>query len=119
MGDLTQAKSWLTTDRERVLDRIADLRREFVAIVASTREGSSGGDDEHDPEGATVAFERQHIAALLAQARERLAAVDAALRKIESGIYEICDICGNPIGGERLAARPASLICIRCAVKRR
>ena len=85
------------------------------AIVASTSEGSAGGDDEHDPEGATVAFERQHVAALAAQARGHLAEIDAALRKIDSGTYEICDMCGGPIGAERLAARPASLICVRCA----
>lgn len=118
-GDLDPIRSRLNTDRERALQRIAGLDREFAAIVASASEGSAGSDDEHDPEGATLAFERQHTAALLAQAREQLAAIDAALRKITSGTYEICDICGEPIGTERLAARPASLICIRCAAKRR
>jgi RNA polymerase-binding transcription factor DksA len=113
------AKSRLTADRDLTLDRLAELEREFAAIVASASDGSSGGDDEHDPEGATVAFERQHVAALAAQAREHLAAIDAALRKIDSGIYEICDMCGEPIGEERLAARPASLICVRCAGRRR
>jgi DnaK suppressor protein len=114
-----RARSRLNTDREQVLDRIAELEQEFAAIVTSASEGSAGGDDEHDPEGATVAFERQHIAALIAQAREHLAAIDAALRKVDSGIYEICDKCGGPIGEERLAARPASLHCVRCAGTRR
>lgn len=117
-GDPDPIRSRLNTDRERALQRIADLDREFTSIVTSASEGSAGSDDEHDPEGATLAFERQHTAALLAQAREQLAAIDAALRKIASGTYEICDICGEPIGTERLAARPASLICIRCATKR-
>lgn len=109
----------MNTDREQALDRIAELDREFAAVVTSAREGAAGGDDEHDPEGATVAFERQHIAALLARAREHVTAIDAALRKIDSGIYEICDICGGPIGEERLAARPTSLTCVRCAARRR
>jgi RNA polymerase-binding transcription factor DksA len=109
----------LTAERDQVLDQIAELDRQFAAIVTSASEGSAGGDDEHDPEGATVAFERQHVSALAAQAREHLAAIDAALRKIDSGTYEICDMCGEPIGAERLAARPASLICVRCARTRR
>jgi RNA polymerase-binding transcription factor DksA len=109
----------LTAEREQALSRLAELEREFAAIVASASDGSAGGDDEHDPEGATVAFERQHVAALAAQVRDHLAAIDAAARKIDSGIYEICNICGGPIGGERLAARPASLICVRCARTRR
>jgi DnaK suppressor protein len=113
------ARSRLNTDRDQVLDRIAELQREFGAIVASTSEGSAGGDDEHDPEGATVAFERQHVAALIEQARIHLTAIDAAMCKVASGTYEICDICGGPIGAERLAARPSSLTCVRCARRRR
>jgi DnaK suppressor protein len=113
------ARFRLNTDRDQALGRIAELEREFAAIVTSTSEGSAGGDDEHDPEGATVAFERQHVAALISQARAHLAAIDAALRKVDSGTYEICDICGGPIGEERLAARPAALICVRCARRRR
>ena len=113
------ARFRLNTARDDALRQIGALEQEFAAIVTSTSEGSAGGDDEHDPEGATVAFERQHIAALAAQAREHLAAIEAALAKIDSGIYEICDMCGEPIGEERLAARPASLICVRCAAARR
>jgi DnaK suppressor protein len=113
------ARSRLNTDRDQVLGRIAELEREFGAIVASASEGSAGGDDEHDPEGATIAFERQHVAALIASARIHLTAIDAAMGKVASGTYEICDICGGPIGAERLAARPASLTCVRCAGQRR
>ena len=57
------AKSRLNFDREQTLGQISDLEREFSAIVASAADGSAGGDDEHDPEGATLAFERQHVAA--------------------------------------------------------
>ena len=112
-------ESQLNSERERVLHQIAELERDFTSIVASAADGSAGTDDEHDPEGATVAFERQHIAALLDRVRAHLEAIDAALRKVDAGSYEICDICGEPIGAERLAARPASLICIRCARARR
>jgi DnaK suppressor protein len=115
----TPPESRLNSDRERALGQIAELEREFTAIAASAADGSAGGDDEHDPEGATVAFERQHVAALLVQARAHLEAIDAALRKVGAGVYEICDLCGGPIGAERLVARPAALTCVRCAAKRR
>ena len=108
----------LNSDRDQILGQVAQLEREFAAIVASASDGSAGGDDEHDPEGATVAFERQHVAALLDQARSHLAAIDVARRKLDAGRYEICDGCGGPSGAERLAARPAALTCIRCAARR-
>ena len=52
MSDPGPAKFRLNTDRSEALDRIAELEREFAAIVTSTSEGSAGGDDEHDPDAA-------------------------------------------------------------------
>ena len=83
-------------------------------MVAASR--ASNADDEHDPEGATIAFERQQVAALLEQARRRLADVEAAVRAVEAGIYGVCETCGRPIGAERLAARPTARTCIDCAL---
>ena len=111
------ARFRLNTEREGALCQISELERDFTAIAASAADGSAGGDDEHDPEGATVAFERQHVAALLAQARAHLAGIDAALVRIDAGGYGTCDACGEPIGAARLAARPAALTCVRCAAR--
>ena len=103
----------LGTERAAAQAQIAALTREFDDMVAASR--SSNADDEHDPEGATIAFERQQVAALLEQARQRLADVEAAVRAVEGGIYGLCETCGRPIGAERLAARPAARTCIDCA----
>jgi DnaK suppressor protein len=115
MTEPEAAQRQLESDREQTMLRVAELEREFAGIAASASGGSSGGDDEHDPEGATVAFERQHVAALLEQARDHLAAIEAAARKLDAGTYGVCDVCGGQIGAERLAARPAALTCVRCA----
>ena len=103
----------LLDERTAALAQIEALEREFDEVVAASR--SSNADDEHDPEGATIAFERQQVVALLEQARERLADVEAALARRESGDYGICETCGRPIAPERLAARPAARTCIACA----
>lgn len=118
MTEPDAARFRLSTERDETLRQIGELEREFTAVAASAADGAAGGDDEHDPEGATVAYERQHVAALLSQVRAHLAAIDAALNKIDAGVYERCDMCGEPIDAERLAARPAALVCVRCAAKR-
>lgn len=118
MTEPDAARSRLNTERNETQRQIGDLEREFTAIATSAADGSAGGDDEHDPEGATLAFERQHVAALLSQARAHLAAIDAALGKIDAGVYELCDRCGEPIEAARLVARPAALVCVRCAARR-
>lgn len=76
---------------------------------------STTGDDEHDPEGSTIAFERAQVHALAQQARERLGEVDAAMARLDVGAYGMCGRCGQPIAPERLAARPAAALCIICA----
>jgi DnaK suppressor protein len=111
-----QARQRLAAERADALARRSGLERDLAGIIESS--GAAGTDDEHDPEGATIAFERQHAAALLGQARQQLADIDAALRRVESGSYGRCDTCGQPIDPERLAARPASATCIACASRR-
>ena len=103
----------LEEETRRARERVAALEREFAGLAEAA--SAAGTDDEHDPEGATLAFERQHAAALLEAAREQVAAIDDALRRLAEGRYGVCDRCGQPIGAERLAARPAAVTCVRCA----
>jgi DnaK suppressor protein len=113
---MANARELLLTEQARARERAAALEREFAGLAEAA--SSAGTDDEHDPEGATLAFERQHAAALLAAAHEQLAAIDVALGKLAAGQYGGCERCGQPIGADRLAARPTALTCIRCAARR-
>ena len=106
----------LTSERERARDRLAALTREFDAIVDAS--DTANADDEHDPEGSTVGFERAQVAALIGQARAHLAALDAALDRLRRSAYGTCARCGEPIANERLEAQPAAVTCIRCAAAR-
>lgn len=103
----------LAAEHAAALAQIDALTREFDSVVAASQ--SSNADDEHDPEGATIAFERQQVVALLEHTRRRLADVEAALAHREAGTYGICAHCGRPIAPDRLAARPAARTCIDCA----
>jgi RNA polymerase-binding transcription factor DksA len=103
----------LEKEHAAALAQIEALTREFDEVVAASQ--ASNADDEHDPEGATIAFERQQVVALLEQARRRLDDVEAALARRAEGGYGICQTCGRPIAPERLAARPAARTCIDCA----
>src|SRR5580693_2225543 len=114
---MATAHEVLLTEQARARQRVTALEREFAGLAEAA--SSAGTDDEHDPEGATLAFERQHAAALLQAAREQVAAIDAALQRLAAGRYGVCERCGRPIGEGRLAARPAAPTCIQCAGSRR
>ena len=85
----------------------ATLARDLEALFTASRD--SNADDEHDPEGATIGFERAQLIALLAGARARIAEVDDALRRVDAAVYGTCERCRQPISEERLAVRPRSL----------
>jgi DnaK suppressor protein len=116
MSEQAGAHAALAAAQERALARLASLEREFGGIVAAARD--AGADDEHDPEGATLAFERQHVAALADAARGDLAEIQAALARLADGSYGICQVCGRRIRSERLAARPTARACVGCVPPR-
>jgi DnaK suppressor protein len=99
--------------RAELTAQAAALRADLAGIVAAS--AGANADDEHDPEGATIAFERAQTAALLDRTEARIAGLDRALDRLAQGTYGVCERCGQPIGAERLAARPDALTCIRCA----
>ena len=106
----------LSAQRGGLLAQAAQLRADLAGIMAAS-EGANA-DDEHDPEGATIAFERAQTAALLDRTEHRITELDRALQRLAEGTYGTCAVCGRPIGADRLAARPDATTCIACAVSR-
>ena len=96
--------------------RLTSLTGDHDAVVAASRD--TNADDEHDPEGATIAFERSQIAALVRQQEFRLVEIDAAVGRLDAGIYGSCERCGLGIAEGRLQVRPAARTCITCASAR-
>src|SRR5690348_12330535 len=117
MGAVSTPEARLLAERAGTLRSIAALRGDVAAIVDSA--SSTSGDDEHDPEGATIGFERAQAQSLLARAEARLLELDAALQRIADGSYGTCARCGRPIPAERLDARPEATLCVVCAGRRR
>jgi DnaK suppressor protein len=103
----------LANERARAVRLLDKLTGDFEAVVESSREVST--DDEHDPEGATIAYERAQVDAVLSMTRIHLAELDQALERAQNGTYGNCESCGRAIGQERLEAQPAATFCVPCA----
>ncbi len=114
---LDEARDRLTGRRVAAAARIAALERDISSIVESAKGGAT--DDEHDAEGATIAFERAQAMALLEETRSQVETLETALSRVDAGTYGRCESCGQDIAPERLAARPAAALCITCASRRR
>jgi DnaK suppressor protein len=116
MEDVNGARDRLEADRGETLERLANLTDDYDAVLAASRD--TNADDEHDPEGATIAFERSQIAALVRQAQLHLVEIDAALHRLNAETYGTCERCAGAIGEDRLVARPVARTCIHCATTR-
>ena len=69
---------------------------------------------EHLAEVGSVTLDREIDYSLEEVAQEGLAAIAAALERIEQGSFGSCASCGEPIAAERLAALPWARLCIDC-----
>lgn len=103
----------LLADEQETIRRRGEMLQDLADVVSAASDVAT--DDEHDPEGATIAYERARTAALVKQADEHLADIAAARARLDAGTYGRCETCGAPIGAERLAARPVVRTCIGCA----
>lgn len=111
--DRAVARADLIAARARTHELLDELGAGLEAVFAATTDANV--DDEHDPEGATIAFERSQLSNSIDAARERLRETDAALTRLDTDSYGLCEHCGERISAARLAARPASRRCITCA----
>lgn len=111
--DQTRARTLLDEERRAAQALLATLTRDFTGIVDASAD--SNADDEHDPEGSTIAFERSQVGALIEQAKQRLTEIEAARARVDDGTYGRCEVCGEPIPDRRLEARPIARTCVGCA----
>jgi DnaK suppressor protein len=71
--------------------------------------------DENFADSGQVAAEQGETKALAASLRDQLADVEAALARMDAGVYGRCQVCDNEIAAPRLEAMPATRYCINHA----
>jgi len=108
--DLREVVARLQSDREALRRRASELTDEMAALIDASR--NSNADDEHDPEGQTIAYERSQLSAVTEQTHAHLRDIDAALERVRAGTYGVCEVCRQPIAAARLEARPTARTCV-------
>ena len=101
------ARRALLEERARLLD---EQRETTIQAPDPMTYGSQAA-------AASQVFAQQRDLALRDLNEVQLAAVDAALARLEAGTYGTCVTCGKPISDARLEALPAAAHCIDCQKK--
>ena len=112
MADTETNRTRLLDERQRVVAALDYLHEENAGSLREESEEAPIGDNLG--ETATVTLDRQMDYSLEEASNHVLAAIDAALERLDAGTYGICTTCGKPIGDDRLEAIPYAAQCIAC-----
>lgn len=66
---------------------------------------------------ATAEIDRNFMLRLREREQRLLLKIDAAIEKIDKGVFGVCEVCGQQIGLKRLEARPVTTMCIACKIE--
>lgn len=113
--DTNRFRDMLLAERDRVQKALDNIHEENPGTIED--ETGDETQDQHLGDTATAMHDRELDYTLEDNSEHVLAAIDAALARIEDGSYGICTDCGKPITEERLEARPWADLCIDCARK--
>jgi DnaK suppressor protein len=116
--DTQHFRELLLEKRHAVVEALDYLHKENPgSLEDETGELVSGSADQHMADTATETVDREIDYTLEESDGRLLAAIDAALARIEAGTYGTCVNCGAQIPPERLEAMPWATLCIDCKRK--
>lgn len=117
-------KTEMKVYKERLLLLRARLRGEVSTMAEnSLRRNRIDGNGElssmplHMADIGSDNFEQEFTLSLMANEEDTLQLIEAALERIEDGVYGACDECGGQIPKLRLNAIPYTPFCVKCAEK--
>jgi len=106
--DLALRRAELLRLRERITRAAADLAADDEGVG----EINSAAGDSHIADHASDLVDLELDQSLVENADNVIAAIDAALGRIDAGTYGMCAVCGAPISEERLEALPYATLCL-------
>jgi len=110
-------KAFLKKARDTLHDMRGQLLRNSREELLEGREATKDeGMDTYDL--ASDARDREINLILTDRDRDKLQAIDDALRRIEDKTYGVCESCESDIAEARLEALPFTRLCVSCQAER-
>ena len=92
-----------------------ELLDEAEKTVSDMTTGKENFPDPNDR--ATLESDRNFELRIRDRERRLLAKIQEAIKRIDDGVFGMCEVCGGPISEKRLLARPVTTLCIDCKTK--
>ena len=108
-----EVKEKLLREKENLEGQLAIYKSEDPLLDTEQNISNTAEDDVTDAEG------HDRIVATRIELKRRLAEVNEALEKTQSGKYGVCESCRKRISPERLEAMATAKLCLTCEAKSR
>ena len=100
---------------KEIKKKLEELKREAEARLKDKKNMDMPEAEVGDPiDIAGQSMDKEILFELSGNSHNTIGQIDAALRKIEKGIYGRCEICRQPIPKKRIKALPFARYCVNC-----
>ena len=105
----------METYKALLTQKINELLSEAGKTVTEMTNGKENYPDPNDR--ASLESDRNFELRIRDRERKLIMKMQEAIKRIDDGVFGICEVCGGPISEKRLIARPVTTLCIDCKTK--
>ncbi len=109
---------FILKQRQRLLDlrdELVDAMSGMAGEIRNAPEGSeASGSGMHQGDAGSDAYDRDFALSVLAKEQDALYEIEQALRRIDRGVYGVCEMSGEKIPQARLEAIPFARLTVEC-----
>ncbi len=98
--------------RDDLVDALSGMTRDTIRNAPEGSEASGSG--MHQGDAGSDAYDRDFALSVLAKEQDALYEIDQALRRIQKGIYGLCEMSNRKIPQARLEAIPFARLTVEC-----
>lgn len=113
-----KVSGFVLKQRQRLLDlrdELVDAMSGMTGEIRNAPEGSeASGSGMHQGDAGSDAYDRDFALSVLAKEQDALYEIEQALRRIDRGVYGVCEMSGKNIPQARLEAIPFARLTVEC-----
>ena len=116
-AELAKIRGVLIERKAQILEELMQLKGQTLNKSLKDASGDLSGYTFHMADMATDLYDREFSLGLAEGERELLFALDDAIKRVDEGVYGVCEDCKGKIKKQRLKVMPEAILCIKCREK--
>ena len=111
----TNKETLTAAELKEIKKHLEQLKEEAAERLKNKKDMDMPEAEVGDPiDDATRSLDKEILFELSGNAHNTIEQIEAALRKMDKGIYGTCEICRQPIPKKRIKALPFARYCVNC-----